>query len=412
MSPIGTQSARRMGIVVWTAVGLVILGWVVLEVAGAVRIIWLPLAFAGGIVLLLNPMVHWFSSKRMPRPLGATLAFLIVAVVLFLVGLVTVPIMQDQIAEFAESLPDLYTQLNEGLVNLGERFGIETGRVFDTEAISVWLQENSEALSSYLGSVGEGAGAVIRGFAEAVTMLALAPILAFYMLLDSERWKSKATAMIPESIRSEVVFVSTRVTMALSLFVRGQLLVAIIVGIASSIGLRILDVPFWLIIGMIAGFLNLIPFVGPVVGGALAAGVALLDGHLITAVWAVLIFVAIQQVDNHVITPIVQRSRVDLSPLVIVLALIVGGSLAGLLGVLIAVPAAAAIRIVVGHLWRTRVLGESWEEASDAMFEPTEVPERIQRLRRRLDDGQQRLFDTGEHRTIAIDDQSETESGG
>ncbi len=391
----------------WTAIGFIALGWVLIRIAGEVRIIWLPLAFAGGIVLLLNPLVGWFVSKRVPRPLGATLGFLIVAGILFLIGLVTVPIMQDQVAEFAASLPDLYAQINQALSDFGARFGIETGLLLDTEAISQWLQENSEALSSYLGSVGEGAGAVIRGFAEAVTMLALAPILAFYMLLDSERWKSKGTALVPESIRAEVVHVASQVTRALSLFVRGQLLVATIVGIASSVGLWLLDVPFWLIIGMIAGALNLIPFVGPVVGAALAAAVALLDGDVLTAVWAVLIFVAIQQVDNHVITPVVQRSRVNLSPLVIVLALIVGASVAGLLGVLIAVPATAAIRIIAGHLWRTRVLGESWQEATEAMFEQTEPPERIRNLRRRIDEGQHRLFDTGEQRTVTLDDPSE-----
>jgi predicted PurR-regulated permease PerM len=161
----------------------------------------------------------------------------------------------------------------------------------------------------------------------------------------------------------------------------------------------LIDLPFWLIIGILAGFLNLIPFLGPVVGGALAAMVALLNGDLSQAIWAVLIFVAIQQVDNHVITPLVQRARVNLSPLVIVLALIIGGSVAGLLGVLVAVPMTAAIRIMVGHLWRTRVLGETWGEASRHMIEFTEPPDRIAGIRRRHPD-QSRLFDTQEMRVI------------
>ena len=130
-------------------------------------------------------------------------------------------------------------------------------------------------------------------------------------------------------------------------------------------------------------------------GGDLASGVALLAGDLTQAIWAVVIFTAIQQVDNHVITPLVQRTRVKLSPLVIVLALIIGGSVAGLLGVLIAVPVTAAVRIIVGHLWRTRVLGQSWEEASEAMIEVTPPPDRIANLRRRSAD-QSRLFDTAE----------------
>ncbi len=169
--------------------------------------------------------------------------------------------------------------------------------------------------------------------------------------------------------------------------------------IASSVGMYLIGLPFWLIIGILAGFLNLIPFLGPVVGGALAVLIALLNGSVSQAIWAVAIFVVIQQVDNHVITPLVQRARVNLSPLIIVLALVIGGTLAGLLGVVVAVPLTAAIRIVIGHFWRTRVLGETWGEASRHMIEYTEPPERIAGIRRRQQN-QERLFDTREMQSI------------
>src|SRR5690606_13088982 len=163
---------------------------------------------------------------------------------------------------------------------------------------------------------------------------------------------------------------------------------------------------FWLLIGITAGILNLVPFVGPFVGGALAALVALvIDESVSQALWAVGLFTAIQQFDTHVVTPVVQRARVNLSPLVIVLARIAVGTLAGLLGVLVAVPTVTAVRIVAGHLWRTRVLGESWQQASDAMIEYTELPEGIARGRRPQGD-QQRLVDTGEHPEIRITPES------
>jgi predicted PurR-regulated permease PerM len=227
-------------------------------------------------------------------------------------------------------------------------------------------------------------------------MLVLAPLLALYMLIDLRRTKALAVELTPPRHREEAIYVASAVTTALGSFVRGQLLVAFIVGLASSVGLWLLGIPFWLIIGIVAGILNLIPFAGPVVGGALAAFVALLDGSVGKALLAILIFTLIQQVDNHVITPLVQRARVQLSPMVIVLALIVGGSLAGLLGVLVAVPLTAAFRIVLGHLWRTRMLGQTWDEASQRMIELTPPPERIAGIRRRNVAGQQRLFDTAE----------------
>jgi hypothetical protein len=111
-----------------------------------------------------------------------------------------------------------------------------------------------------------------------------------------------------------------------------------------------------------------------------------------------------------VITPLVQRARVNLSPLVIVLSLVIGGSVAGLLGVLVAVPLTAAIRIIVGHFWRTRMLGESWREASEHMIEYTDPPDRIAGIRRRNPNSDQtRLFDTQE--MSAIQDSPPSEEG-
>ena len=135
----------------------------------------------------------------------------------------------------------------------------------------------------------------------------------------------------------------------------------------------------------------------------------LVEGEPAKAVLAVLMFTAIQQIDNHIITPMVQRTRVRLSPLVIVIALLVGGSIAGLLGVLIAVPTVGVLRIIAGHVWRTRVLGESWAEASEAMIETTEPPDRLKVRRRRVPANQARLFDTAEVQALQEDDEIPTE---
>jgi predicted PurR-regulated permease PerM len=243
--------------------------------------------------------------------------------------------------------------------------------------------------------------------AETVAVIGLAPVLALYLLIDLERFKKRSLQLTPPKSREEVAYVTGEVSTALGSFVRGQLVVALIVGILSSFGMWVIDLPFWLLIGLVAGFLNMIPFLGPFVGGALAALVALLAGNFWQAVWAVVIMIVVQQIDNHLITPMIQRTRVNLSPLVIVLALVIGGSLAGLLGVLIAVPVTAAARILVGHLWRTRVLGQSWQEASQAMIEVTEPPERLARIGRRNPD-QSRLFDTEEMSAVEPDNPTDT----
>jgi len=401
-----SERLRQAALVTWIAVGTLVLGFVFLRVADSIRVIWLPVAFAFGLVFLLEPAVKVFERLRIPRALGAILAFLVLVALIVAGVALLFPTISDQAVAFASQLPDLYGSITGWLRDMGGRLGIEVDSMLSPSALEQWINDpaNQETVQQILFGFGAGAGQVIRGVTEAIAVIGLAPVLALYMLIDLDKFKSNAIGLTPPHYQEEVAYVGSEVGLALGSFVRGQLLVAVIVGIASSFALWLIDLPFWLIIGILAGFLNLIPFLGPIVGGALAALVALLNGDPWQAVWAVIAFVIIQQVDNHLITPMIQRTRVHLSPLVIVLALVVGGALAGLLGVLVAVPITAAVRIVVGHLWRTRLLGQSWKEAGEAMIEMTEPPERLARISRK-GPGQRRLFDTQEMPVLGSEDE-------
>ena len=402
---------RQTALTVWITVGVVGLGYVALLVADSVRIIWLPVVFAAGLVFILEPAVKTFERIHIHRIIGSILAFVLLAAVIIAAIALVFPTVRDQAGELAEQLPNLYDGIINWLRDAGARLGVDVDELLSQQAIEEWLNDpaNQETIQNLLLGFGAGAGQLIRGVTETIAVLFLAPVLALYVLIDLNRFKTNTIGLTPPKHQEEAAFVAGEIGGALGSFVRGQLLVAVIVGIASSVGMWLIDLPFWLLIGILAGFLNLIPFLGPIVGGALAVLVALLDGNPGQALLAVIIFVGIQQVDNHVVTPMIQRTRVNLSPLVIVLALVIGGSLAGLLGVLVAVPLTAAIRILVGHLWRTRLLGQSWKEAGEAMIEVTEPPERLARISRKLPP-QSVLFDTQE--LPALTDFSEDAPGG
>jgi predicted PurR-regulated permease PerM len=148
-------------------------------------------------------------------------------------------------------------------------------------------------------------------------------------------------------------------------FFRGQLVVASIVGVMASLGLLVIDLPFWLLIGMVAGFFNMIPLVGPYIGGIPALVIALTTKEPITALWVILIMVAVQQIDNHFISPIVMHRVVKLHPVLVMLALLLGGTLGGFFGLLVAVPTTAILKILLGHVWRLHVLGEPIEQYAE-----------------------------------------------
>jgi predicted PurR-regulated permease PerM len=140
---------------------------------------------------------------------------------------------------------------------------------------------------------------------------------------------------------------------------------------------------------MIAGFLNIIPFVGPWVGGILGVTVGFVTADATTAVWAAVVALVVQQIDNHLISPNVLRATVSLHPAVIILVLVLGGAIGGIWGVLLAVPVTAVLKILIGHFWRTRVLGQSWEDALEAMDESSQPPETLyEAIRESLDEEQ------------------------
>jgi predicted PurR-regulated permease PerM len=190
----------------------------------------------------------------------------------------------------------------------------------------------------------------------------LGPIIAFYLLVDLPRLRQVAVGLVPQRSKDEVLVVAGRLNRAIGGFFRGQLAVALIVGVMVSIGLALIGLPFWLLVGMVAGLFNVIPLIGPWVGGIPGVVIALTTRDVGTAVWVVIVMLAAQQIDNHFITPNVMQRAVKLHPAAVMVALLAGGTIGGFFGLLVAVPTAAVIKIIVGHLWRTYVLGESFED--------------------------------------------------
>ncbi|MGH9084423.1 MAG: AI-2E family transporter, partial [Acidimicrobiales bacterium] len=183
--------------------------------------------------------------------------------------------------------------------------------------------------------------------------------------------------LVPERARGDVMVVARRLSTAIGGYFRGQLAVAFVVGTMSSIGMLIIDLPFWLIVGMVAGLFNMIPLIGPWVGAVPGIIIAITTGGGVSQAVAVAVTMAIvQQIDNHFISPIVMQRAVKLHPAVVMLALLAGGTLGGFFGLLLAVPAAATLKILVGHAWRHFVLGQPLDEI-EAQWELSDAHEAV-----------------------------------
>jgi predicted PurR-regulated permease PerM len=384
------ERIRRAGTVCWAVCGVAAVIGLIGVVAYVFRVIWPPLILAGAIVFLLNPVVTRLQARHLPRALGTALSYLTVVGLTVLVVLLVAPLATDQYDELAGEWPDIRTDIEQQVDDWAEEtrqgdswFPVELptsqeledqflgGNASDLNGNGVVTgEERQQAFADQLDTARE---LLLRIFHVGIIFL-IGPIIAFYLLVDLPHIRKVFRSLVPERARGDAMVLSRRLSTAIGGYFRGQLAVAIVVGIMASIGMLLIDLPFWLIVGMIAGIFNMIPLVGPWIGAVPGVIIAFTTGGGVGKAVAVAVVMAIvQQIDNHFISPMVMQRAVKLHPAVVMLALLAGGSLAGFLGLLLAVPATATLKIVGGHVWRHFVLGEPLDEI-EARWEAEDVP--------------------------------------
>ena len=339
----------RIGIIAWCGIGVIILGYLLLRLMVYVNPVVPPLLIAVAVVYLLNPLVSALERRGVARVAGAGIVYLLFLCIVALVVSLLVPLVTRQVSSVIDHFPD-YLADGQALVrDVAARFGQEPTFQLDADHVRDWLSagENRQAVTRYLTGLRSVTNSVISG----LIIIVLGPVMAFYLLVDLPRLNGGAMALIPPGRREEIRGLMDRIAQAVGGFFRGQLLVALFVGVASSIGLWAIGLPFWLLVGIVAGIFNLVPLVGPFIGGGLAVIIALVSGEPLTAVWAALVLLVVQQIDNHLISPNVMGRTVQLHPVVVMLALLVGASVAGLFGMLVIVPLVAVAKIVFLFIW-------------------------------------------------------------
>ena len=344
----------RIGIMAWCGIGVIILAYLLLRLLVYINPIVPPLLIAIAVVYLLNPLVSALERRGVPRAAGAGIVYVLFLCIVALVISLLVPVVTRQVGQVIDHFPDYLADAQATISRLAARFGQEPDFRLDAEQVREWLSagENRQAVTRYLTGLRSVTNSVISG----LIIIVLGPVMAFYLLVDLPRLRRGAMTLIPPDRREEIKGLMDRIGTAVGGFFRGQLLVALFVGVASSIGLWAIGLPYWLLVGMVAGIFNLVPLVGPFIGGGLAVIIALVSGEPLKAVWAALVLLAVQQIDNHLISPNVMGRTVQLHPVVVMLALLVGASFAGLFGMLVVVPLVAMAKIIFLFIWSKYVV--------------------------------------------------------
>ncbi|HKZ55621.1 MAG TPA: AI-2E family transporter [Anaerolineales bacterium] len=353
-----------------------------------------PLILATLLAYILHPLVTRISRWiRGPRWLGVLLVYLVLLLVLGaattglglaisqqLIGLVA------DLKDVAERIPSWLETLSNQQLSLGP-WSIDLSQVnFDP-----LVEQLASTLRPVLLGTGSFLGSLAASTASTVGVLLVMMVLAFYLLLDMEALQEGFLNLVPESYRGDIARLLGDTGRVWQAYLRGQLLLGLVIGVVVSIVLTALGVRFALGLGLLSGVLEFVPMFGPLIAGALGVLVALLQGGnwwgltpLAFGGLVALAFVLIQQIENNVLVPRIIGLSLNLNPLVVLIAALAGASLAGVLGVLLAAPTAASLRLWLGYAYRKTVGIETWPASPVAPSRPTRVVTVSRRVLRRL----------------------------
>jgi predicted PurR-regulated permease PerM len=339
-------------------------------VARAAGVVLLVFIVAGVIALILNPMVAALQRVRLPRGLAVAVVYLAFVAFLALAGAILSNPVADQVRSFQEDVPALVEEANASLADLQ--------RWFDEQGVDVEIQAQGQtALATLQSQLLEGSGDIVaftgdllREVVEVSLHLVLVIVLSIYMLLYGPRIGALVRQVMPPGDGTPEDDYPTRVQKAVSGYVRGQLLFSTIMGASAGFALWVIGSlgifepgrSYALAFGAWFGLMELVPFVGPILGALPPIIVALFSDPL-TAVWVALLFLALQQLEGHVVAPQVFSYTLRINPLLVIFALLFGAEVHGIVGALIALPIAAVLRETVLYLRRHVVL-EPWGPAA------------------------------------------------
>lgn len=310
--------------------------------------ILLPFVAGMALAYFLDPVADRLEGVGLSR-LAATIVILVIFLIALVVGLmIIIPILATQLVELIAKLPDYISQLQSVLANeksqwLQRYIGIDSSVIRDN--LSSLLQQGAGFLSTLLQSLWNSGKSLI----DIAGLFVVTPVVAFYMLLDWDRMVERIDSWIPRAQLHTVRRIAREMDAAVAGFIRGQGTLCLILGTYYAIGLTLTGLNFGLLIGFFSGLISFIPYVGSFVGLALALGVALVqfwpDWIMVAAV--AVVFFAGQFVEGNILQPKLVGSSVGLHPVWLMFALFAFGSLFGFTGMLVAVPAAAAVAVLV-----------------------------------------------------------------
>ncbi len=310
--------------------------WFAISIGAIVRM--LIIAFI--VAYLLNPLINWIESRGMGRTVATVTLFLVVLVVAGYFLFLVLPMVIDEIKAAQESMAS--GQASDKLYKIKNT--IEEKLAF----IGIRDLDIMEKMRHYFVNVGNEVFRYLLNAVSLATNLIIIPFISFFLVKDIRLIKKQFIRMVPNRFFEFTLNVIHKMDLQLGNYIRGQLLESAIIGGLSIIALWTLNVDYYIVLGAFAGVANIVPYIGPIVGAVPPVLVSLYEtGNLALAGYIALSFLLIQLIDNGVLKPVVVGGSVDLHPLLVLLAVIIGGKFFGILGMILSIPVTGFLKVII-----------------------------------------------------------------
>lgn len=362
------------------------------------RSLIIPVLLAFVLAYVLFPLAVGLTKKtRIPRGISAFIILLVFLLVIL--GMTTglgfafsdrAVSLAGYLAEIAQRLPEQIEQLSDLRFTIGS-FELDLGR----SNLTALLTDVVGSLSPLLAEAGSLISSVALAAASAVSTSALILVISYYLMVDFDKFGPALVRLVPPVYQEDVRYLLEEINCIWRAFLRGQLILGIVIGVSVAVLMIAIGLDFPLVMGLIAGLMELVPMVGPLISMVIAALLALFQpvniwglSPLAFSAVIIAIFIVIQQIENTILVPRVIGENLNLPPLLVFLAVLAGGVVGGLVGILLAAPILATLRLILGYIYFKVV---DLEERPGPALEVRLPSQRLARMRRRLKDWWQKV---------------------
>lgn len=335
------------------------------------EIIGLPVALSLILYYLLNPVIDWMEKKKIPRLYGIGIVFLIILGLLIWGVTTLIPLIQEQISQLIINWPSYWNDISNQVAGLIQSEEFSRLQAQFQEYNQNLMNTISDQANVVLDSTFSGIGSFVGTVTNIVVAIFTMPFILFYLLKDGKNIPPNLLRFVPSKIRRKTYRVMTEMNLQISQYVRGQLLVAFFVGLMFWIGFAIVGLDYAVTLGILAGFLNIIPYLGSFLATipALVVAIVTSPGMLLKVL---LVFMIEQFIEGRFVSPQILGSNLKIHPITIIFVLLTAGKLFGVLGVLLGIPGYAILKIIVTHIFKW-YQGYSGLYDEDEQYQPLNV---------------------------------------